>query len=97
MKLGIPLEVREGRWKEHVAKKTRLGWVIHGVSEVQDQAVIIHHFFSLENFGLAVESQDDKRAKHILKSTTIKSGYSYETGLLWRYQNVKLPPSYEMA
>ena len=119
-KLRIPLFVREGRWQEPVATKTRLGWVIHGVSEIRHQPALTHRsyhmceckvendlhklvteFFSLENFGikasLAMESNDDKRAKEILESSTKKTEKSYETGLLWRYKNVKLPPSYEMA
>lgn len=29
-KLGLPSEIKEGRWREPVAAKTRLGWTFHG-------------------------------------------------------------------
>lgn len=40
---------------------------------------------------------DEKRALKILEETTKIVGQQYETGLLWRYDNVKFPDNYLMA
>ncbi|XP_055645430.1 uncharacterized protein LOC129781951 [Toxorhynchites rutilus septentrionalis] len=43
------------------------------------------------------ESAEDRRARELLEATTIKIGDRFETGLLWRTDDVKLPDSYPMA
>ncbi|KAH8283391.1 hypothetical protein KR054_002684, partial [Drosophila jambulina] len=39
----------------------------------------------------------DARALSILEETTRRVGRRYETGLLWRHGEVRLPESYSMA
>lgn len=63
---------------------------------------MVKNYFTLENIGTKIpetilESKEIQRAKEILQSTTIKKGNSYETGLLWKHDDVKLPESYGMA
>lgn len=62
----------------------------------------VNTFFSLENFGVrapeqALESSEVKRARSIMSSTTIRLDDRYETGLIWKYDEVKLPDSLPMA
>ncbi|XP_062557407.1 uncharacterized protein LOC134222278 [Armigeres subalbatus] len=47
--------------------------------------------------GKLLLSVEDERAEALLKSLTRFSGGRYETGLLWRYANVRLPDSRSMA
>lgn len=42
-------------------------------------------------------SEDDRRAEIILKETTRKVNNQYETGLLWKTENVKCNESYNFA
>ncbi|XP_055633285.1 uncharacterized protein LOC129773665 [Toxorhynchites rutilus septentrionalis] len=42
-------------------------------------------------------SKDDERAEHLLKSLTNVNKGRYETGLLWRYDDVRMPGSKPMA
>lgn len=119
-KLGLMYEIREGRWDEPVATRTRLGWVIHG-NEVNcdesqskfscfvcecgvsdDLSNMMRAFHSTESFGVKVvakliEAKEDIRAREVLKLTSKKKGSLYETGLLWRRDDVKLPESKHMA
>lgn len=61
-------------------------------------------FVSIENMGVKVpersfESHDKKRSKDILKNSTKRINDRFETGLLWKYEDVRLPNSnsYQMA
>ncbi|XP_062556661.1 uncharacterized protein LOC134221484 [Armigeres subalbatus] len=59
-------------------------------------------FFSIDSLGVIsptkpLLSAEDGRAETLLKSLTHFSGDRYETGLLWRYDNVHLPDSRTMA
>lgn len=63
---------------------------------------LIKHHYSLESIGVSTPNQlpmssEDSRALQILKTTTILKGNKYELGLLWKYDDIKLPPSYNMA
>lgn len=63
---------------------------------------IIREFHTTESFGVKrpeqiLESNDDARARRILQSTTVSVGNRYQTGLLWRTDDVNLPNSYDMA
>lgn len=63
---------------------------------------LVRSYYSTEEFGVkrpdsAIESEDVKRARGILQSTTRRNGERFETGLLWRCDDVKLPDSYPMA
>lgn len=42
-------------------------------------------------------SKEEKRAMAILKATVKKSNDRFECGLLWKYDEIKLPPSRDMA
>lgn len=63
---------------------------------------LVKNFFAADNFGVdgpknRLESPEDKRAREILEATTIHTGVRYETSLLWRNDDVKLPDSLQMA
>lgn len=62
----------------------------------------VRGFITSEDFGVRtpqarIESDDDKRARFILRSTTKRIGDRFETGLLWRLDGTELPSSYDMA
>lgn len=42
-------------------------------------------------------SKDDERALQIMKSTTKYINGAYETGLIWKFDDIKVPLSYSMA
>ncbi|XP_062698521.1 uncharacterized protein LOC134284163 [Aedes albopictus] len=52
---------------------------------------------SVISVALLPESEEDKRAKAILNSTTVRVGDRFETGLLWKEDKVRFPDSYSMA
>ncbi|XP_055633296.1 uncharacterized protein LOC129773676 [Toxorhynchites rutilus septentrionalis] len=63
---------------------------------------MVQNFFNVESVGVSVvpllESADDERARSILKNTTVRtSSGRYETGLLWRYDFIEFPESWQMA
>lgn len=67
---------------------------------VLDEEVI--KYFALESLGVTLRHSDilsgeEQRALNIMEKTTKFHGTFYETGLLWKYQNISLPNSYEMA
>lgn len=43
------------------------------------------------------ESAEDRRAREILETTTVRVGDRFETGLLWKSDNPQFPDSYPMA
>ncbi|XP_058826816.1 uncharacterized protein LOC131686839 [Topomyia yanbarensis] len=62
----------------------------------------LKEYFSLDSMGVAdatklMLSKDGERANKLLTSLTQVKGDRYETGLLWKYDNVKLPESRTMA
>ncbi|XP_053691197.1 uncharacterized protein LOC128739725 [Sabethes cyaneus] len=66
----------------------------------------LHHevkqYFGLDSLGIttpvsSLMSKDDERAISLLKSRTQIIGDKYETGLLWRFDNIHLPDSRSMA
>ncbi|XP_062557274.1 uncharacterized protein LOC134222147 [Armigeres subalbatus] len=59
-------------------------------------------YFALDSTGIispnkVLLSQDDQRAQLLLESLTHQTNDRYESGLLWKYDNVKLPDSKAMA
>lgn len=62
---------------------------------------MVEEYFSVESFGVtpssAIESNADIRAKSILHSTTKRINGRYQTGLLWKTDDVVLPDSYSLA
>lgn len=61
----------------------------------------VKDYLTMEDAGVkpvpALESEEDKRARSIMEQTTVRVGDRFETGLLWRYDDVELPDSYKMA
>ncbi|XP_062537886.1 uncharacterized protein LOC134206213 [Armigeres subalbatus] len=62
----------------------------------------VKDYFSLESIGVLnldkkLLSKEDDRAIHILESQTKLKGNRYETGLLWKYEDVRLPNNEQMA
>ncbi|XP_058447516.1 uncharacterized protein LOC131427935 [Malaya genurostris] len=61
----------------------------------------VKSYFTLDSIGLKTGKQllskDDERAEQLLKSLTRVKGKRYETGLLWRGDDIKLPDSKPMA
>lgn len=56
----------------------------------------------MENFGVKIgnkflESKEVQRARQILESTTVKENGRYKSRLLWKYEQVDLLNSYNMA
>ncbi|XP_062698812.1 uncharacterized protein LOC109398619 [Aedes albopictus] len=85
-RLGHALDSREGEINEPIATNTRLGWIVFGPCATTLQSatdVTAHHSFH-------------PRCKE-LESCTHVRGKRYETGLLWRYDDVRLPDSRPMA
>ncbi|XP_058816404.1 uncharacterized protein LOC131679685 [Topomyia yanbarensis] len=59
-------------------------------------------YFLLDSMGVvklttSLLSTEDQRAQNMLKEMTRPTNGRYETGLLWRYDNVRLPDSKAMA
>ncbi|XP_055632691.1 uncharacterized protein LOC129773142 [Toxorhynchites rutilus septentrionalis] len=62
----------------------------------------VKDYFSLDSLGIAklshtFSSNEDERALSLLNSLTRCMGERFETGLLWRYDDVRLPDSRPMA
>lgn len=62
----------------------------------------VKNFFSLEALGISkleknCVSSENERAQALLRSLTRLDGSRYETGLLWRYEKIRLPDSKLMA
>ncbi|XP_053696848.1 uncharacterized protein LOC128744094 [Sabethes cyaneus] len=63
---------------------------------------MVKEYFSIDSLGIMKMSKDllsteDQRAGSLLQSLTKFNGTRYETGLLWRYDGVRLPDNKEMA
>ncbi|XP_062549874.1 uncharacterized protein LOC134214528 [Armigeres subalbatus] len=120
LKLIVPLKIREGRWADPIAAKSRIGWSIYGCATTQASTVtcgfhfggwtnqeqelnqLVRDYITLDNTGVThpsmiLESEEDKRARLLLESTTRKIGGAFETGLLWKTDNIQFPNSYGMA
>ncbi|XP_058838795.1 uncharacterized protein LOC131694256 [Topomyia yanbarensis] len=108
-RLGHVLDSREGRENEPIAAKTRLGW-FHRSYHIcacnkgndDDLPSAVKEYFALDSMGIVsprkiLQSKEDERALHLLeKCTTLKNG-RYESGFLWKYNDVRLPNSRAMA
>ncbi|XP_055612541.1 uncharacterized protein LOC129759158 [Uranotaenia lowii] len=62
---------------------------------------VVKDYFSLDSVGVAqtktLLSTEDQRALELLCAKTRPVGGRYEVGLLWKYENVRLPNSRDMA
>ncbi|XP_062700111.1 uncharacterized protein LOC134284819 [Aedes albopictus] len=62
----------------------------------------LNDYFTLDQVGAGLsfpimESEADKRARRLLSETTRRVGNRFETGLLWKADDVQFPNSYPMA
>ncbi|XP_055584974.1 uncharacterized protein LOC129737840 [Uranotaenia lowii] len=75
---------------------------IHKCSDDTTLHDLVKDFFSLESLGICSaaipQSEEIQRANELLEKTTTKStdGH-FITGLLWRYDKIEFPTSYQMA
>ncbi|XP_053691312.1 uncharacterized protein LOC128739837 [Sabethes cyaneus] len=120
LKLTVPLKIREGRWEEPIATKSRIGWSIYGcATESQSKYVcgfhvggwtdpeqelnqLVRDYITLDDTGITypstpLESEEEKRARIIMESTTRRVDGRYETGMLWKRDKLKFPESFGMA
>ncbi|XP_058828874.1 uncharacterized protein LOC131688562 [Topomyia yanbarensis] len=69
--------------------------------EVSNEAIhdLLKSHYALEESVVSVqqESVEDQRARSILERTTKRVGNRFETGLLWKMDDVHFPDSYPMA
>ncbi|XP_062702756.1 uncharacterized protein LOC134285626 [Aedes albopictus] len=80
--------------------------VLHCCSRSSDHDNELHElvkdFFRVEGTGVsspnALDSADDRRAREILEATTVRTpGGRFQTGLLWKYDQLQFPDSRPMA
>ncbi|XP_062714227.1 uncharacterized protein LOC134290998 [Aedes albopictus] len=63
---------------------------------------MMKEYFAVDSLGIFQSKQpllsaDEERAQTLLKTRTVLKENCYETGLLWRYDDVRLPDSFPMA
>ncbi|XP_053686572.1 uncharacterized protein LOC128736119 [Sabethes cyaneus] len=67
----------------------------------EDMHHTVKDYFALEDVAthttISLLSEEEKRAQRILEETTVRVGSRFETGLLWKYDQIKFPDSYYMA
>ncbi|XP_065079701.1 uncharacterized protein LOC135702570 [Ochlerotatus camptorhynchus] len=68
----------------------------------EDLHKIVKSHFSLDSLGVVkpdklLVSHQDQRAQMLLETLTRRTADRYESGLLWKYDNVRLPDSQPMA
>ncbi|XP_058817640.1 uncharacterized protein LOC131680940 [Topomyia yanbarensis] len=62
----------------------------------------VKSFFSLDSLGImqpskSVTSSEDERALTMMRALTVQKGNRYQTGLLWKFDDVRLPNNKSMA
>lgn len=91
--------------QNHTSRSAVVGFHVGAVSdpdrEMNEQ---LQEYFALEDVGVTgsgtvVEAADEKRAKLLLTEMTqrISTKSNFETGLLWKTDNLNFPDSYPMA
>ncbi|XP_062533722.1 uncharacterized protein LOC134202737 [Armigeres subalbatus] len=75
----------------------------HACGCVADQTLhdLVKDFFTTDEVGTKplapLVSDEEKRAQRILEESTVRVGDHFETGLLWKFDHIELPESYNMA
>ncbi|XP_062538040.1 uncharacterized protein LOC134206352 [Armigeres subalbatus] len=75
----------------------------HACGCVADQTLhdLVKDFFTTDEVGAKpvapLVSDEEKRAQRILEESTVRVGHHFETGLLWKFDHIELPESYNMA
>lgn len=76
-------------------------FLTHTTSCDEDLQTLVKRYFCTEDFRVKVlpliESNEVVRAKEMLRSTTKHVGKLYESGLLWKVDNPRLPNNFQMA
>ncbi|CAG7833197.1 unnamed protein product, partial [Allacma fusca] len=64
---------------------------------IEDMQTLMHNYFAIEALGVRapppLQSCEDKRATELLAKTTSRIDGRFQTGLLWKEENVQLPES----
>ncbi|XP_058443961.1 uncharacterized protein LOC131425801 [Malaya genurostris] len=107
----IAVKTRLG-WTVYGCCKTKAtyGYVNHHTAQLcqcrgkadEDLNEIMKQYFSLEGLGVSTPnklllSNEDQRAGELLETLTRRMNGRYESGLLWKYESVRLPDSKTMA
>ncbi|XP_062533405.1 uncharacterized protein LOC134202420 [Armigeres subalbatus] len=62
---------------------------------------LVKDFFATDGIGaqpvVPLLSEEERRAQQILEDTTVRIGNHFETGLLWKFDHIELPDSFNMA
>lgn len=70
-------------------------------SNDQDLHNTVKEYFAMDDAGVkspvVLESVDDNRARKIMEQTTVRRGDRFETGLIWKYDVIEFPDSFNMA
>ncbi|XP_058456945.1 uncharacterized protein LOC131434299 [Malaya genurostris] len=75
----------------------------HFIQSVSNQELheLLKTQYTLEEMSTSTaitqESNEERRARHIMEQTTKRIGDCFQTGLLWRYDNPTFPDSFPMA
>ncbi|XP_055643384.1 uncharacterized protein LOC129779750 [Toxorhynchites rutilus septentrionalis] len=74
----------------------------HSPGSDEDLHVAMKNFFALEGLGIVKPdniplSSEERRTQTLLKTLIKLKNGRYESGLLWRYDDIRLPDSREMA
>ncbi|XP_053691136.1 uncharacterized protein LOC128739665 [Sabethes cyaneus] len=74
---------------------------LHSEGEIGNRELheLMRQYFSIEEATVKtpLESDEDKRARKILETTTRRIEGGFETGLLWKYDQLSFPNTYPMA
>ncbi|XP_070067166.1 uncharacterized protein [Drosophila virilis] len=93
IKIKAPLEIREGENDDVIAARSRLGWAVYGRPIVGDSTTprLLHI--------CQCSAAQDERSMQIMEATTtyLEDEKRWQTGLLWRFDRMHLPDSYQMA
>ena len=108
-KAGQPVAIRTvfgwtltGSVKGFVPERKRQVMLISKMKQDDDMSAMLQEWWTTESFGSRFEGEDAKspediRAMKIMESTTQRLDNRYETGLLWKSDDVSLPDNKAMA
>lgn len=68
----------------------------------EDLTELVKSFYAIDRLGVkpnadVLQTAEEKRALQIMTETTRRRGNRFETGLIWKFDNVQLPDSRPMA
>lgn len=107
--IGEPIAIKTPLgWIVYGGNYTEKARVLHvcecKTSEEAELTSLVKQFITLDNIGVMptyssknVTPVEDQRAMDILNKTTVRMNGRYECGLLWKFDSVDLPDSFNMA